>query len=203
MKLVGIHEGSEFSSCDVSSNGSCTTNSIAILMDVLSKTVGVEKALLNTVHAYTATQALVDSPDKGDWRRGRAAAANIVPSSTGAAKALSKAVGGFSFDGIALRVPVIAGSLADVTFISKRETSVEEINEILSEAARHAEYKGIFTVTSEPIVSGDVVGNTHASIVDLSFTKVAGGNLVKVLAWYDNEYGYANTLIRHIKSMCG
>ncbi len=201
MKLVGIHNDADFSSCDVTSNGSCTTNSIAVMMDIMSKTVGVQSALLNTIHSYTATQAIVDSPDKSDFRRGRAGAANIVPSTTGAAKALSKVVGGFPFDGIAIRVPTIVGSVADVTFITKRETNMEEINGIFETASLDPKYKGIFTATYEQIVSSDIIGNTHASIVDLSFTKVAGGNLVKVLAWYDNEYGYAHTLIRHILSM--
>src|SRR5690606_4450886 len=138
-------------------------------------------------------------PSKKDLREGRAAAQNMVPSSTGAAVAVGKVYGPVSgnFDGISIRVPVVAGSLADVTFISKKETTAEEVNEILTKASQSERWQGIFAVTTEPIVSSDILGDTHASIADLEMTRVVGGNLVKVLAWYDNEAGYTNTLIEH------
>jgi glyceraldehyde 3-phosphate dehydrogenase len=185
----------------VTSNASCTTNAANPLLAILDEVVGIEKALLNTVHAYTATQAIVDGPSKKDLREGRAAAMNIVPSSTGAAIAVTKVMPKLSglFDGISIRVPVVAGSIVDVTFIAKRETSAEEINAALKKAATDARWKGIFTVTEDDLVSSDIVGNHHASIADLAFTRVVGGNLVKVLAWYDNEMGYTHTLIRHVE----
>ena len=187
-------------STGISSNASCTTNAGSPLIAILDEALGIEKALLNTVHGYTASQALVDGPSKKDMREGRAAAQNIVPSSTGAAIAVTKVMPHLSglFDGISIRVPVPCGSLVDVTFISKKNTTTEEVNEILKKAASSDRWKGIFTVTEEDLVSSDIVGNTHASIADLAFTRVVGGNLVKVLAWYDNEMGYTNTLVRHV-----
>lgn len=200
--LVGVNED-KFGTCEVTSNGSCTTNAGSPLLAILHETVGVEKALLNTVHAYTATQSLVDSPAKGDFRRGRAGAHNIVPSSTGAAIAVTKAMPDLAgkFDGIAIRVPVISGSIVDITFVSKRDTTPEEVNKLLSAAAMEARWSKTFTVTTEPLVSSDIVGMPYAAIADLEFTRVVGGNLVKVLAWYDNEMGYAHTLIEHIKKL--
>lgn len=197
--LMGINE-EKLQACQISSNASCTTNAGSPVIQILSEAIGIEKAVLNTIHAYTATQKIVDSPDAGDFRRGRAGAQNIVPSTTGAAIAVTKAITGLNgkFDGIAIRVPVPAGSIADITFISNRDTTVEEVNDILRKAAGEEKWKNIFTVTEEDLVSSDIVGNTHASIADLSFTKVVGGNLVKVLAWYDNETGYANTLVDHV-----
>jgi glyceraldehyde 3-phosphate dehydrogenase len=197
--LMGINE-EKLQACQVSSNASCTTNAGSPVIQILSEEPGIEKAVLNTIHAYTATQKIVDGPDAGDFRRGRAGAQNIVPSTTGAAIAVTKAVTGLKgkFDGIALRVPVVAGSVADITFISSRETTVEEVNEILKKAAEEERWKGIFAVTEEELVSSDIIGDTHASIADLSMTKVVGGNLVKVLVWYDNEMGYTNTLVEHV-----
>lgn len=187
--------------CRVTSNGSCTTNASSPVVSILKETVGIEKALLNTTHAYTSTQAIVDSPAKGgkDYRGGRAAAQNIIPASTGAAIAVTQAMPDLvgKFDGIACRVPVVSGSIADITFVSSRPTSVEEINQILKDAAKDPKWQGIFAVSEEPIVSSDIVGNTHASIADLPMTRVVDGNLVKVMAWYDNEMGYTNTLVRH------
>lgn len=196
--LMGLNN-ERLKSCDISSNASCTTNAGSPLIAILEEGLGIEKALLNTVHAYTGTQAIVDGPAKKDFLRGRAAAQNIIPSSTGAASAVGKAFPEIDgkFDGIALRVPVVAGSVADITFIAKKETSVEEVNDLLRSAAKKERWKGIFTVSEEPLVSSDIVGNTHASIADLSFTRVIG-NLVKVLGWYDNEMGYVNTLLRHV-----
>jgi glyceraldehyde 3-phosphate dehydrogenase len=197
--LMGVND-EKLHTCDISSNASCTTNAGGAVVKIMEDSVGIEKALLNTVHGYTATQSLVDSPNPKKPRRGRAGAYNIVPSSTGSAIATTKAVESLKnkFDGIAIRVPVIVGSIADVTFISKRETSRDEINEIFREAAKDPKWKGIFAVTDEGLVSSDIVGNTHASIVDLEYTRVIGGNLVKVLSWYDNEMGYTNTLVKHI-----
>jgi len=197
--LMSMNED-KLESCQISSNASCTTNAGSPLIAILDETVGIEKALLNTVHAYTASQALVDGPSKKDLREGRAAAQNIVPSSTGAAIAVglvSPQMKG-KFDGIAIRVPVITGSIVDVTFISKRVTTAEEINSILKKAAKEDRWRNIFTVTEEQLVSHDIIGNRHASIADLAFTRVVDGNLVKVLAWYDNEMGYTHTLVEHV-----
>lgn len=197
--LMGMNE-SKLETCQISSNASCTTNAGSPLIAILDETIGIEKALLNTVHAYTASQALVDGPSKKDLREGRAAAQNIVPSSTGAAIAVTKVATQLEgkFDGISIRVPVVVGSIVDVTFISKRATTAEEVNTILKKAAAEPRWNGIFTVSEEDLVSSDIKGNRHASIADLAFTRVVGGNLVKVLAWYDNEMGYTHTLVEHV-----
>ncbi len=184
----------------VTSNASCTTNSASPVLDILTKTVGIEKAVLSTTHGYTASQAIVDGPSKKDYKEGRAAAQNIVPTSTGAAIAVTKALTSLAgkFDGISLRVPVPAGSIADITFISSRPTSVEEINKILKEASNDPHWKGIFTVIEDPVVSSDIIGQPYGSIADLGLTRVIDGNLVKVMAWYDNEFGYTSTLANHV-----
>ena len=160
----------------------------------------MENAILTPVHVYTASQSLVDSPSKKDLREGRAAAMNIVPSSTGAAIAMTKAFPSLEekFDGVSVRVPVVAGSLVDITFIAKRNTTVEEVNEILKDVSKEARWENIFSVTEEDLVSSDILGTSFASIADLKFTRVVDGNLVKVLAWYDNEMGYAYTLVEHV-----
>ncbi len=197
--LMGVnHE--LLASCKISSNASCTTNAGSPLLKILDQGIGIEKAVLNTVHGYTASQSLVDSPVEKDMRRGRAAAVNIIPSSTGAAIATTKALTSLAgnFDGVALRVPVIAGSIADITFVSKRDTSVEEVNKLLSDAAQGEAWKNIFSVTDEALVSSDILGKPFAAIADLSFTRVVGGNLVKVLSWYDNEAGYTHSLLQHV-----
>lgn len=197
--LLGVNE-EKFGTCDITSNASCTTNSASPIIGILDEAIGIEKALLSTTHGYTASQALVDGPSKKDLREGRAAAQNIVPSSTGAAIAVAKAYPKLDglFDGISLRVPVPAGSIVDVTFIAKRATNADEVNGILKKAAMDKRWQGIFTVTDEPLVSSDILQNTHASIADLAMTRVVGGNLVKVLAWYDNEWGYTHTLVEHV-----
>lgn len=196
--LLGINE-EKFSTCAISSNGSCTTNAASPVVAILSETLGIEKALLDTIHSYTASQSLVDSTNKKDWREGRAAAQNLVPSSTGAASSVTKAVEGVPFfDGISVRVPTIVGSYVDLTFVTKRDTSREEVNDILRNAAKEKRWEGIFITTDEPLVSSDIIGDTHASIADLEMTRVVGGNLVKVLSWYDNEAGYAHTLVEHV-----
>jgi len=197
--LMGLDE-EKLKTCAVTSNASCTTNAASPVIAILDEAIGIEKAILSTTHAYTASQALVDGPSKKDLREGRAAAQNIVPSSTGAAKAVAKAYAPMTgkFDGISLRVPVPAGSIADITFIAKRSTSAEEVNGILKKSAEEKRWKGLFTVTEEPLVSSDILGNSHASIADLEMTRVVDGNLVKVLAWYDNEMGYTESLVQHV-----
>ena len=197
--LMAMNED-KLESCTVSSNASCTTNASSPLIAILDETIGIEKAILNTVHAYTASQALVDGPSKKDLREGRAAAQNIVPSSTGAAIAVTKVATQLAnkFDGISIRVPVVTGSIVDVTFIAKRNTTAEEVNSILKKAAADTRWNGIFAVTEDPIVSHDIIGNRHASIADLEMTRVVDGNLVKVLGWYDNETGYTHTLVSHV-----
>ncbi len=198
MSLVGLNE-ENIKACDISSNASCTTNASSPLIAILDEKIGIEKAILNTIHAYTASQTLVDGPSKKDFRAGRAGAQNIIPSSTGAALAITKVLPILEnkFDGIAIRVPVVSGSLVDITFIAKRNTTKEEVNEILKTASLEPRWSEFFAVSEEELVSSDIIGETKASIADLKFTKVVDGNLVKVLAWYDNEIGYANTLILH------
>lgn len=197
--LMGVNDD-RLSTCTISSNASCTTNAASPLIAILDETIGIEKAILNTVHGYTATQSLVDGPSKKGFREGRAAAHNIVPSSTGAAIAVTKAFTSLAglFDGVSMRVPVIAGSIVDVTFIAKRETTAEEVNSLLKKASSEDRWKKVFAVTEEELVSSDILGSPYGSIADLQFTRVVGGNLVKVLAWYDNEMGYTYTLVDHV-----
>jgi len=197
--LMGVNEEA-LDTTQISSNASCTTNAAGPLMQILRENLGIEKALLNTVHGYTATQSIVDAPNKKDFRKGRAAAQNIIPSTTGAAIAVTKALPELEgkFDGIALRVPVITGSIADITFISGRDTTKEEVNEILKNAATQERWKNVFSVVEDPIVSADIIGEPYAAIADLNFTRVVGGNLVKVMSWYDNEMGYTNMLVQHV-----
>lgn len=200
--LMGINED-RLKSCDITSNGSCTTNAVSPVIQVLHETLGVEKAILNTVHGYTQSQSLQDAPNARGWREGRAAAANIVPTTTGAAVAVTKAITDLEgkFDGIAIRVPVIAGSIADTTMVVSRDTTAEEVNDILRKAAAEDRWQGIFTVSDEELVSTDIIGETFGAIVDAQMTRVVGGNLVKVMSWYDNEAGYTATLIQHVRKM--
>ena len=197
--LMGIND-QKFGECVVTSNASCTTNASSSLIKILHDEFGVESAMLSTIHGYTSTQALVDGPNKKDFRRGRAAAANIVPSSTGAAIAVTKAIPELEhkFDGIAFRVPVITGSVADITTVVSREVSVEEVNGVLRNAAQDSRWAGVFTVTDEPLVSSDIIGQPYAAIADLSMTRVVNRTLLKVVSWYDNEMGYAHTLVDHV-----
>ncbi len=197
--LLGVNE-EKFGTCDITSNASCTTNAASPLIGILDDAVGIQKAILSTTHGYTASQALVDGPSKKDLREGRAAAQNIVPSSTGAAIAVTKAYPSLTgkFDGISLRVPVPAGSIVDVTFVAKRKTTVDEVNQILKDAAKSTRWGKLFGVTAEPLVSSDILGSEFASIADLEMTRVIDGDLVKVLAWYDNEMGYTRTLVDHV-----
>ena len=197
--LIGANE-EKLKTCTISSNASCTTNAASPLIGILDEVIGIEKALLNTTHAYTASQELVDAPNAKDLREGRAAAQNMVPASTGAAKATALAYPQMKdrFDGIAVRVPVPAGSMVDVTFIAKRATTPEEVNAALKAAAASDRWKKVFAVTEEPLVSSDILGLPFGSIADLALTRVVGGNLVKVMAWDDNEMGYAHTLVEHV-----
>jgi glyceraldehyde 3-phosphate dehydrogenase len=180
---------------DIIDAASCTTNCAAPVMDVFNKEFGVEKGLLSTIHAYTAGQNLQDGPHK-DLRRARAAMQNVVPTSTGAAVAVAKVIPDLAgkFDGSALRIPVITVSLVDLSVVLKKDATKEEINEALTKASK-GYLKGILDVTNEPLVSSDFIGNPYSSIVDLGLTNVVGGNLAKVVAWYDNEWGYANRLV--------
>lgn len=197
--LLGVNE-EKFGTCDITSNASCTTNAASPLIAILDETLGIEKAILNTVHGYTASQSIVDGPNKKDFREGRAAAQNIVPSSTGAAIAVTKAFTKLEglFDGVAMRVPVPAGSIVDITFISKKNTTAEEVNEILKKASKEKRWENIFSVTEEELVSSDILGSKYGSIADLKMTRVVGGNLIKVMGWYDNEMGYTYTLVDHV-----
>lgn len=200
--LMGVNED-QLESTVLTSNASCTTNAASPLVAILKEGIGIEKAMLNTVHAYTASQSIVDGPNKKDFRSGRAAAQNIIPASTGAAIATTMAHPDLAgkFDGIAMRVPVPVGSIVDITFIASRDTNVTEVNEVLSAAAASDRWKDLFAVTSDPIVSSDIIGAHYASIADLSFTRVVGGNLVKVLGWYDNETSYTHTLVQHVAAI--
>jgi glyceraldehyde 3-phosphate dehydrogenase len=178
---------------------SCTTNSITPVVEVMNRRFGVDKALLTTVHAYTATQAIVDSPGgKKDFRRGRAAAANFVPANTGAARATAQALPEVEgrFDGVAIRGPVSAGSISDLVFVLGRDATAEEINGVLREEAATERYREILGVTEEPLVSSDIVGDSRASVVQLDMTRVVGGNLAKIMCWYDNEWGFTNQMVR-------
>jgi len=200
--LLGIND-EDLAKFDIISNGSCTTNAVAPVMKILQEKIGIKKAVLNTIHAYTSTQRLVDGPNSKDLRRGRAASQNIVPSSTGAAKCVGKVMKDLDgkFDGIALRVPVACGSIADITFVSEKDTSVEEINKIFKEASGTKSWEGIMKATNEQLVSSDIIKTIASAIVDLSFTKVIDRDLVKILVWYDNEWAYSWTLLQQIKKL--
>lgn len=198
--VLGVNEDKYDPSQDsVISNASCTTNSVTPVMAVLDEKFGVAKALMTTVHSYTADQRLVDSPHS-DWRRGRAAAQNIVPTSTGAARASAEALPQLKgiFDGVSLRVPTLDVSLSDLTVLLKRKTTAEEINEAFREAANSDRFSGILAVAEEPLVSVDFIGNPASSIVDLELTQVVDGDFVKVFVWYDNEWGYSNRLVEEV-----
>jgi len=176
---------------------SCTTNCITPVVEVLNRHIGLEKATMTTIHAYTSTQGIVDGPSK-KFRRGRAAAANFVPTTTGAAKATGKALPELSgkFDGVAVRGPVPIGSIADIVCVTSRDTTPDEINNIFRDEAAGDRYCGILGASDVPLVSSDIIGDSRASIVDLSMTQVVGGNLVKVMSWYDNEWGYSCQMVR-------
>lgn len=196
--ILGVNEERihDESASEVLNNGSCTTNCITPVMAVLEKNFGIEKAMMTTVHSYTADQRLQDAPHK-DLRRARAAAENIVPTSTGASIAAAQALPALEgvFGGLSLRVPTPVVSLSDFVVVTKRDVTVEEINTAFKTAAGQPFYQGILAVTEDELVSSDFKGNSHSAIVDLPLTAVVGGNLVKVVAWYDNEWGYSNRLV--------
>ena len=191
---------SEDGNTTVFSCASCTTNNISPVVEILGRRIGIKKAIMTTIHAYTASQSIVDGPSKKNLRMGRAGAANIVPTTTGAAIATTKALPEYAgkFDGVALRVPIPVGSISDLTFITQRNVTVEEINTIFKEEAESTRYKNILATTNEPLVSSDIVKSTYASTVDLGMTRVVDGDLLKVMTWYDNEWGFTNQMIRQI-----
>jgi glyceraldehyde 3-phosphate dehydrogenase len=181
---------------------SCTTNCITPIVEVIGRRIGFAKAMMTTVHAYTSSQSVVDGPNKR-FRRGRAAAANLVPATTGAAQATTRALPEYvgRFDGIAIRSPIPVGSIADITFVTSRRTTADEVNRILAEEAETERYAGVLGVSRDPLVSSDIIGDPRASVVDLELTKVVDGDLVKVMSWYDNEWGYANQMVREAVSV--
>ncbi len=199
--LIGANDEKFASSaCAITSNASCTTNAASPLIGILDDAIGIERAILNTTHAYTASQAIVDGGKAKDVRESRAAALNMVPTSTGAAKATALAYPQLKdkFDGVSVRVPVPAGSLVDVTFVAKRATTVEEVNAALIAGAASARWNRVFSASSEPLVSSDILGLPYGAIADLTMTRVVDSTLVKVMAWYDNEMGYTHTLVEHV-----
>jgi glyceraldehyde 3-phosphate dehydrogenase (phosphorylating) len=183
---------------------SCTTNCITPIIEVIGRRIGLQKAMMTTMHAYTSSQSVVDGPNR-HLRRGRAAGANLVPTTTGAALATTRALPQYAglFDGIAVRAPLPVGSIADITFLASRRTSVDEVNQVLAEEAASERYAGVLGVSRDPLVSSDIVGDPRAAVVDLELTMVVDGDLVKVMGWYDNEWGYANQMLREARSVAG
>lgn len=200
--VLGVNQDKLADSTDVVSNASCTTNCITPVAAIMEEHFGIEKAMMTTIHSYTASQALQDGP-AGDKRKSRAAAENIVPTTTGATAAAAKALPSLAgiFHGLSLRVPTPVVSLSDFTFVLKRDTTTEEVNRIIEETQQKPGFKGILRATWEELVSRDLIGDTHSAIVDLNLTQVVGGNLVKIVAWYDNEWGYCNRLVELTSSM--
>lgn len=196
MIVLGANDDKVAESTQIISNASCTTNSLGAVMAILDAEFGVQKSMLTTVHSYTASQRLLDAPAK-DLREGRNAAENIVPSTTGAAIAVTKTLPQLQgkFDGLSIRVPTPVVSISDVTVLLERDVTVEEINAVFKKAADNDYYRGILGVTEEELVSSDFIGDSRSGIVDLPLTKVVGGNLAKVMVWYDNEWGYSNRLV--------
>lgn len=194
--VLGVNEEVVEAGDEIISNASCTTNCIAPIMKVLEDELGIDKAMMTTVHSYTGSQKLLDAPAK-DLREARSAAENIVPTTTGASKAAALAIPSLAgrFNGLSVRVPTPVVSLSDITVIVKRNTTKEELNEIFKKAASEPYYEGIIGVTEEELVSSDFIGDPHSCIVDLPLTDVVGGNMIKIVAWYDNEWGYSNRLV--------
>jgi len=194
--VLGVNEGKILKTDKILSCASCTTNCLAPVSDIIRQYFGIAKAIMTTIHSYTADQNLVDGPHK-DLRRARAAAINMVPTTTGAAIAATETIPSLKnkFDGLAVRVPTPIGSLSDIVFVTKKKVSVEKVNELFIKLAKTPRYKGIVEATYAPLVSTDIIKNPHSSIVDLSLTKVVDGDLLKVVAWYDNEWGYSNRLV--------
>jgi glyceraldehyde 3-phosphate dehydrogenase len=197
--VIGVNEGDLSANDTVVSNASCTTNCITPVAVVIQENFGIEKAMMTTVHSYTASQALQDAPSK-DLREGRNAAENIVPTTTGAATAAAKAFPALKgkFDGLSIRVPTPVVSLSDFTFVTTKDVTIEQVNAALKAATKEPRFEGVLDVTEEPLVSSDFIGNPHSGIVDLALTNVVGGNLLKVVAWYDNEWGYSNRLVENV-----
>ena len=199
--LIGVNDDKFGKNHPLTCNASCTTNSVAPVLKILLENFGIKDAMLTTVHGYTASQKLVDGPDAKDMRRGRAAAANIIPSTTGASEAITKAIPALEgkFDADSIRVPTITGSLSIITAKLERGVSVEEVKNIFKKSAEEKRWDKVLKVTEDPIVSTDVIGEPYGAIIDLSLTKVIGDNLVKIFSWYDNEAGYTATLVEHVK----
>lgn len=197
--VLGVNEDQLDAAGEIISNASCTTNCITPVMAIIESNFGIEKAMMTTVHSYTASQALQDAPSK-DLREGRNAAENIVPTTTGASIAAAKALPALEgiFGGLSVRVPTPVVSLADFVVITKRPVTVEEVNEVFTKAAATPYYEGILAVTEEELVSRDFIGNSHSAIVDLKLTAVVAGDMLKVVAWYDNEWGYSNRLVENV-----
>lgn len=203
--LIGVNDDRFASALPITCNASCTTNSVTPVVAILREKFGIEKATMTTVHSYTATQKLVDGPDAKDLRRGRAAAANIVPSTTGAAEAVIQAIPELTgiFDAVSIRIPSIVGSLSVISALVSRKTSVGEVQAVFKEAAADTRWQTILKVTEDPIVSTDIVGEPYGAIIDLGMTKVIDGDLVNVFSWYDNEAGYTVTLVEHVRRVMG
>jgi len=201
MIVHGVNNSEE--KMEVFSCASCTTNNTSPIMEILGRRIGIKKAILNTIHAYTTSQSLVDGPSNKNFRMGRAAGLNLAPSTTGAAIATTKVIPKYEgkFDGVAVRVPVPVGSMSDITFITERPTSIEEINQILTEESKTDRYNKVVAVTTDPVVSSDIVKSPFAATADLAMTKVVDGDLVKVMAWYDNEWGFTNQMIRLVQKI--
>lgn len=199
--LVGVNDDRFKNARPMTCNASCTTNSVAPVLTILMESLGVVKASMSTVHGYTATQKLVDGPDAKDPRRGRAAAVNIVPSTTGAVEAVIQSIPELKgkFDAVAVRVPTITGSLSAVTALTAQETTVEAVNGIFRKAAKEPRWSKVLKVTEDPLVSTDIIGELYGAIVDAALTKVVDSNLVTVFSWYDNEAGYTATLVEHVR----
>jgi glyceraldehyde 3-phosphate dehydrogenase len=201
MVVPGVNDPGD---APIFSCASCTTNCITPVTEIMDRRIGVAKAMLTTVHAYTTSQGIVDGPAK-KMERGRAGAANLVPTSTGAANATTAVLTELAgrFDGLAIRAPVVVGSVADITYVTKRETSVDEVNKIFLEETLNPRYNAVVGIVEEPVVSADIIGDKHAAVVDLGLTRVVGGDLVKIMAWYDNETGYAAQMVRAAMQVVG
>ncbi|WP_058554790.1 type I glyceraldehyde-3-phosphate dehydrogenase [Thiohalocapsa sp. ML1] len=201
MVVPGVNDPGD---APIFSCASCTTNCITPVTEIMDRRIGVAKAMLTTVHAYTTSQGIVDGPAK-KMERGRAGAANLVPTSTGAANATTAVLTELAgrFDGLAIRAPVVVGSVADLTYVTKRETSVDEVNKIFLEETLNPRYNAVVGIVEEPVVSADIIGDKHAAVVDLGLTRVVGGDLVKIMAWYDNETGYAAQMVRAAMQVVG
>ncbi len=201
--LLGVN-GDKYQGEHLINNASCTTNCIAPVAAIILEKFGIQKALMTTIHSVTAEQNLVDGPPPGgksnDLRRARAAYSNMIPTTTGAAIATTEAIPELKglFDGAAIRVPTIVGSISDFTFLLKKKTTVPEVNQAIKDASEDDRWKGIVAWTEEPLVSSDIIGRSESSIVDLSLTQIVDGDLLKIFAWYDNEWGYSNRLVEMV-----